>query len=327
MNGEIILFVGYPASGKSTEAQKYIDRGYYNLNRDKLGGSLKDINKRLEELIVTGTTKFVLDNTYPTKASRKPIIELGQKYGLRVVCLHETTSIENSQFNAALRIIKQEGRLLNPDEITKSTNPKVIPAAAIFNYRRKFQKPEESEGFDEIKKVRFKRKIDDTYVNRAIFFDYDSIRETKSGRKYPIDKNDIVIKPGRQAALSDWKAKGYKLFGISNQSGIGKEMFTELDATALFEYTNELLDNIVDGYKFCPHDSYPIQCHCKKPMPGIGVEFIEKYKLDPADCYMIVGETADNTFAKRCGFSTLTVEDFFGEYEEFETQGNNNQYV
>lgn len=315
--GEIIVFVGYPASGKSTEAQQYVDQGYYRLNRDELGGSLKDINVRLEELIVLGKRKFVLDNTYPTVSSRKPIIEIGQKYDIPVICIHETTSIENSQFNAALRIIRQEGRLLKPDEISKSTNPKVIPASAIFNYRRKFEKPEMTEGFANIKRVTFKRKLDSSYVNRAIFFDYDSIRETKSGRKYPIDKNDIVLKPGRQAALSDFKARGFKIIGLSNQSAIGKEMFTANDAKALFEYTNELLDGIVDGYDFCPHDSYPIQCYCRKPMPGIGVEFIEKFKLNPGKCYMIIGETADETFAKRCGFESYTEEQFFGDYEKF----------
>jgi HAD superfamily hydrolase (TIGR01662 family) len=321
MKKEIIVIVGYPCSGKTTLASEYQNKDYYRLSQEIFGGSLNDINQRLEEFIVQGKTKFVIDNSYPTISSRKRIIEIGQKYNFKVTCVHLTTSIENSQHNAAVRIIQKTGKLLMPGDIIRQKDPELVQASEIFNFRKVFEKPSEDEGFDEITNKRFSRKNNSNYRQKAIIFDIDlAVRNHKSGYKVPTSKEDIEILPGRQGALCDWKARGYLLLAISNQNGIGKGRITENDAQAYFEYTNELMGGIIDDFSFCPHDSYPIQCYCKKPMPGLGAQYIEKYQLDPEECYMIVSETADSTFAKRCGFETLTQEKVFSEYENFVTQ-------
>ena len=52
---------------------------------------------------------------------------------------------------------------------------------------------------------------------------------------------------------------------------------------------------------------------CFKPMPGMGAEFIEKYKLNPSECIMVGDMTSDKTFAKRCGFQFMDAEEFFKE--------------
>lgn len=318
---EILILVGYPSSGKSTAVKDYPN--HYQLSTRKLGGKLSNIVSRLEELIVLGHTKFILDDDYPNIESRKPIIEIGEKYDIPVKCLYLTTSIEYSQYNACVKMLHEFGRVLHPDEIKKLRRPDIVAASDIFAFRRNFEKPEDSEGFAKIKKIRFtsqyRQECKDNNTNAAIFIDIDAIRETKSGRMYPIDRNDIVIKPGRQAALSDLKAKGYMIIAISNQGGIGKELFTIKDAKAYMDYTNELLDGLIDDYDFCPHNTFPIQCYCRKPMPGIGVEMTWKHKLNPATTLVLENETSDKTFAKRCGFGTKSAEDYFADYEKFET--------
>ena len=87
---------------------------------------------------------------------------------------------------------------------------------------------------------------------------------------------------------------------------------TEEQAIECFERTNELLEVEVD-YKFCPHPSYPQICYCRKPMPGMAVEFIEIYKLNPSKCIMVGDSTTDKTFATRSGFQYIEPEDFFKE--------------
>ncbi len=308
---EIVLIVGYPASGKTTLSLSYQNNGYYRLSKDNFGGSLNDINQRLEELIVQGWEKFVIDNNYPTVASRKRIIEIAKKYDYHINCVILSTSIENSQNNAAIRIIKKMGRLLMPDEITKSDDPEILSATEIFNFRRIYEKPTDDEGFDEIKTSRFTRKKVNGYINRAIFFDLDTIRYHQSGYKVPTSKEDIQIYPHRLDYLRNWKNQGYLLIAISNQNAIGKERLTNNDVKANFVYTNHLLDNIIDDFGYCPHDTYPIQCYCKKPMPGLGVEFVEKYKIDVSSSHMLCSETADKTFAKRCGLNPIEAEETF----------------
>jgi len=47
-------------------------------------------------------------------------------------------------------------------------------------------------------------------------------------------------------------------------------------------------------------------------MPGLGVAFIEKYKLDRAQVVMVGDMTTDRTFAARAGVRFVDQADFFG---------------
>jgi histidinol phosphatase-like enzyme len=82
-------------------------------------------------------------------------------------------------------------------------------------------------------------------------------------------------------------------------------------AVACFERTNELLGLKID-YHFCPHQSNPPVCYCRKPQSGNAVLLIEKYKLNPAECIFVGDQTSDKTFAARAGFKYFHVDQFFG---------------
>lgn len=49
-------------------------------------------------------------------------------------------------------------------------------------------------------------------------------------------------------------------------------------------------------------------------MPGLGVELIEDYKLDPKQCIMVGDFNSDKTFAKRCGFKFVHSTQFFSGF-------------
>jgi HAD superfamily hydrolase (TIGR01662 family) len=66
-----------------------------------------------------------------------------------------------------------------------------------------------------------------------------------------------------------------------------------------------------DVVKFCPHKVPPISCYCRKPGPGMGVELIVKYKLDPRQCYYVGDLGTDASFAGRCGFQFVDHNEFF----------------
>ena len=110
--------------------------------------------------------------------------------------------------------------------------------------------------------------------------------------------------------LKKYQKEGYLLLGASNQSGIAKGILTEADAKACFDETNTQLGLKID-YQFCPHKVPPISCFCRKPGPGIGAHFIEKYKLNPVECIMVGDMGSDKTFAQRCGFQFIDESKFF----------------
>ena len=168
------------------------------------------------------------------------------------------------------------------------------------------------EGFHEVEKIKFTRNIDKSVYNRkAILLDYDgTIRKTKSGEKYPTTPEDIEILPNRAKILKQYQEKGYLLLGVSNQSFVAKGVFTLEQAQQCFENTHEML-GVDINYLFCPHQAYPQVCYCRKPMSGMGVQFTEKYKLDPSQCIMVGDMKTDQTFAERCGFQFISAQTFF----------------
>ena len=307
---KLVISCGLPAAGKSSIIEKYVDYKCTLLSRDIEGGTLSSLNKKLEQLMLDGVD-IVLDGTYSTKLSRADVIELAKKYNYYILCIHFTTKIEDCMFNQVTRMIRKYGKLFTElSEYSNSNDPHMFPVAALYKINKNFEAPELSEGIDDIEKIDFKR-YSSEYKNKAILFDYDgTLRLTKSGEHYPTDISDIEIIPGRTEKLLELQSQGYILLGVSNQSGIAKGLLSNDTAIACFEKTNEMLGVNID-YKYCGHSVPPITCYCRKPGVGLGIEFIEKYKLDPSQCIMVGDLTSDKTFAKRCGFKYIDAANFF----------------
>ena len=309
---EILMVMGYPASGKSTYVDKKLREGYTRLNRDTLGGKLDTLATRLSAEIAAGQRSFVLDNTYPTIESRRPILAVAREHNIPVRCLLIDTSIEDAQVNACVRMIRRSGKLLMPEEIKREKDPNIFPPAALFGYRKSFQKPDLSEGFAAIETIRFERQPEAGYTGKAILLDYDgTLRTTKSGDKYPKHPDDIEILPGRKEVLGRYVREGYRLLGVSNQGDVSRGKLTLADAEACFHRTNELLGIPIE-VAFCPHNPAPISCYCRKPMPGLAIAYIEKYKLDRRETIMVGDMTSDHTFANRAGIRYVDAAVFFG---------------
>jgi len=315
MSHKIILIIGYPASGKTLAANSYVEQGFYRLNRDEIGGTLDGLVNHLEDLYKNrGVTNFVMDNTYSTRRSRESVIRWAQDNNFEIECRWIELDIGEALYNAVQRMVTTYGKMLSPIQIKKCKDLGVYPPVVIYKIRKAFEEPSVEEGFNKVLKVPFKRKLDNSvYINKAILLDYDgTLRETKSGERYPKTPEDVKILANRIETLKKYSEKGYLLLGTSNQSFVSKKVMTEEQAIECFEKTNELLGVKID-YKFCPHPSYPQICYCRKPMPGMAVEFIEKYKLDPSKCFMVGDSKTDKTFANRCGFQYSKPEDFFNE--------------
>lgn len=307
---EVVMLVGSMASGKTSVAQEFINKGYIHINRDKIGTSLEKLIPLMTEEL-SKNNNVVLDNTFGTIKSRKPFIEICQSYNVDIRCMYLNTSVEDAQFNAAQRMIKQHGKLLSLEEIKKSNDPNTFPVSVLFSYFKKFEMPETSEGFSTVETIKFVRRADSAYCNKALILDYDStLRVTKSGAKYPVHPEDIEILPNRSVKLKEYKEQGFLLLGASNQSGIEKRILSEDMVHSCFQKTNSLLGIDIE-YKFCPHGSFPISCYCRKPLPGMFVEHMMKHKLDPKKCTFVGDMTSDKTFAKRAGINYIDQAEFF----------------
>ena len=124
---EVVIMVGYPASGKSTIAKTL--QGYHIVN----GDILKTVPKMIKDAKAhIDKQSIVFDSTGGTKERRKAFIDFAKEYSLPVRVFWVQTSIyESMEWN------KQRAL---------SGGPK-IPVIAFYTYRKRFEMPHESEGF------------------------------------------------------------------------------------------------------------------------------------------------------------------------------------
>jgi HAD superfamily hydrolase (TIGR01662 family) len=249
-----------------------------------------------------GHTDIVLDNTYATIESRAATIAACKDHGIDCECVWLDTSIEDAQVNACQRMIGKYGCVLPPEDYKTVKDPNAFPIAALYSYRKRFEKPTKAEGFSAVDRVKFVRERTAEYKHKALLLDYDgTLRESNGPNPWPEDPDHVEIKPGCKEKLQEYIDQGYHMLGVSNQSAIAKGTLSVEVAEACFQRTNDLLGIDIE-FMYCPHRVPPISCYCRKPGPGMGVEFIEKYKLNPAECIMVGDKKSDETFAKRCGF-------------------------
>lgn len=306
------MVMGSPASGKSGTAKTI---GGRILNRDAMGGSMADQLAALVPLL-KGDEDVTLDNTFPTRESRQPFINAAKQAGWRVVCHHVMTSAEDCTINACQRMCERYGRVFfDAKEIADLRDPNMFPPAPIFAYKKKLEKPDASEGFDQIVKIKFvRRKRGPEYSNLGLLIDLDGTLRSHAGdHKYPTSMGEQVAWTARGARIKDMQQRGWKVFAVTNQSGVAKGHLSLETARELAYAVASDLGFEWDEVCVCPHSVPPISCYCRKPQSGVGVHLIEKYKLDPSKSIMVGDMTTDRTFATRLGLQYVDQAEFFPE--------------
>jgi len=315
MRQNIVLIAGPPGGGKTTIVNQY--PSHIRMNRDDHGGTIKMLHQATIPILDSGES-IVLDNTYPTIESRASIIAIAQARGIPIHMKWLMTTAEQAQFFSARRQIQRYGKLFRKQDYKDHKgDPNIFPPAAQFAYWKRVEKATEAEGFTTVEDIPVTVDLGSEYKNKALILDYDgTLRETISGDIYPKDPSDVKALPNCERVLKDYVSKGYLLLGASNQSGCSKKpgherYVSQPTATACFLETNKQLNADIK-FLFAADAAGAPSTHFRKPQPGMGVYFIEKYKLDPAQCIMVGDMKVDQTFAARCGFQFQWAKDFFG---------------
>lgn len=310
-----VLILGPPAAGKTSRVDAYVERGYRRLNRDREGGKLAKLERIMQRELDDGRRAFVLDNTYPTRASRKGVIELAREHGLEVVALHLDVPLGEALYNACLRMLERHGRILGPEEIKAlgRQDPNMLPPTAIYNYFSRHEEPTEAEGFDRVERIAFERRKARDQSHKALLLDVDgTLRKTKSGAPFPHGPDDVEILPNRREVLDHYAEEDWLLFGVSNQSAVGKGQVTKEQVEAAFDRTRELLGRDLE-ILYCSHQATSAGVWRRKPMPGMAVELIERHRLDRDRCVVVGDLESDREFAELAGMEFQWASELFGE--------------
>ena len=311
---EIVLLMGIQGAGKTDLVQSYVDRGYARLNRDLAGGKVDDLTGQLQQLLMEGQKRVVLDNTYPTRVSRAPVVRLAHAAGVPVRCRFLDTPIEEARINVVHRILDRYERLLGPSDMKElaKVDPNLPPPIALQRWRDSLERPEWDEGFSAVDVIPFARRVSSERTGKGLLLDVDgTLRTTLSGEIYPRHADDVVLLPNRRETLMRWVDNGYSLFFVSNQSGVASGKLSPESADGAFQRTAELLGLPITEIAYCPHPAFPVGCFCRKPLPGMGVYLSRKYKLDSAQLVMVGDMDSDASFAESIGARYYDANDFF----------------
>ena len=132
------MFVGLPASGKSTFYQQRFAATHTLISKDLLPKSANKSVRQARDLraALGGGQSVVVDNTNPSVADRAEIIGVARQFGARVIGYY---------FAATARecVGRNRGR----------EGPARVPPVAIFTAAKRLVVPTREEGFEELWRV------------------------------------------------------------------------------------------------------------------------------------------------------------------------------
>ncbi len=144
----------------------------------------------------------------------------------------------------------------------------------------------------------------------AVFFDRDGT--LMEDVDYCGDPLDVHVFPAAADALRQLKSAGFRLFVITNQSGIGRGYFTEAEYRAVHEeFLRQLGASLIDAAYYCPHT--PDQnCACRKPSPQMLLNAAREHRLDLSRSYFVGDKATDVECARNAGLRSVLVRTGYG---------------
>lgn len=151
--------------------------------------------------------------------------------------------------------------------------------------------------------------------NKAVFLDRDgTIIQEKPGT-YIADIKDLKFYKNTKSALKELNKAGFKLFVISNQSGIGRKYFSKKHVENFNKHmTNNLKPAIITEVVYCPH-SPSEKCACRKPKTKLGNMLIKKYNIDIENSYMVGDKKSDIDFGLNLKLKPILVKTANGKHQ------------
>ena len=129
--------------------------------------------------------------------------------------------------------------------------------------------------------------------HKALFLDRDGVINVDHGYVHQIQEftfNDKIFE-----LLHLFIQNNYKIFIVTNQSGIGRgyyslDDFKKLTRWMLEEFKKESIE--IEEVKFC-HHAPELKCNCRKPATGMIEDILKNYNIDLKNSYMIGDKQSD----------------------------------
>lgn len=147
---------------------------------------------------------------------------------------------------------------------------------------------------------------DTTSLTPAIFLDRDGTLIEEVNFLSRVE--DLRIFPYTKNALERLAAAGFLLFVVTNQSGIGRGLFTREDMHEIHKALRAEFGDLITDFYYCPH--LPDEgCDCRKPKTALIERAASEHGIDLANSWFIGDKDIDiqtgmNARTRTCLVST-----------------------
>jgi D-glycero-D-manno-heptose 1,7-bisphosphate phosphatase len=149
---------------------------------------------------------------------------------------------------------------------------------------------------------------------RAVLLDRDGTITRDRG--FTHRTSDLELLPGAAAGLAQMARQGFRLFVVTNQSGVARGYFSEADVQAFHDALAERLRRQgveIEGFYFCPfHPTegrgvYRQESSLRKPADGMLRRCAIEHDLDLGQCVAIGDRQTDIAAGQAAGCRTVLV--------------------
>ena len=135
---------------------------------------------------------------------------------------------------------------------------------------------------------------------KAALLDRDGTINIDGG--YTFRTEDLEFIPGAIQGLQLLSQAGFRLFVITNQSGVGRGYFDDHAVNSFHDEMSKQLarhDVTIESYRFCPHHpqasviSYRQTCQCRKPGSAMFRDVASEFHIDLGRSFAIGDRVSD----------------------------------
>ena len=147
-------------------------------------------------------------------------------------------------------------------------------------------------------------------MRAAVFLDRDGT--LVHDRHYLSDPAALELLPGAAAAVRRLNQAGLFVALVTNQSGIGRGIYTTADMDRVHDVIQSQLGGLIDGFYHCPH--LPCDdCECRKPGLKMIRDAERDLDLELSRSWFIGDKKIDVEAGKAAGMGTALVLTGYGE--------------
>ncbi len=286
--------------------------------------------KKAENLLDNYFLLLYSDNYWPLQL--KKLVDFFQTHPCEVL-ITVYSNKDNSTKNNIL--VDHNGYILKYDKDRKEKNLNGVDIGFfIINKKILKQLPKSNSKFerDLLPQLSEKRKLagfltDDKYYSisdlervkitekylapkKVVFLDRDGVINKRPKRAdYVKSWDEFIFLPGAIEAIKLLRDKGYRIFIISNQSGIARRIVTKKDLDQIHKKMIQELKRKgakIDGIYICPH-GWDEGCECRKPKPGLLYQASREHLIDLTKSLFIGDDIRDKEAGDAAGCKTILI--------------------